>query len=108
MPLRTIITSSDPAVRNRALDAVCRSLSFEQLLAECDDLESFRRSADNLYERVRALFFLYAIHRFHLPVRPELPADGRISFAGHQRLLTRRFDEAIRTFLAEQRASGPS
>src|SRR5262249_30271324 len=65
-------------------------------------------SADNLYERVRALFFLYAIHRFHLPVRPELPADGRISFAGHQRLLTRRFDEAIRTFLAEQRASGPS
>ena len=30
-------------------------------------LDAFRRTSDNLYERVRALFFLYAIHRFHLP-----------------------------------------
>ncbi len=28
---------------------------------------TLRRQSDNLYERVRALFFLYAIHRFHLP-----------------------------------------
>ena len=40
-----------------------------ELLAECQALDRFRRSSDNLYERVRALFFLYAIHRFHIPPR---------------------------------------
>ncbi len=42
-------------------------LTIDQLLAECQALERFRRDCDNLYERVRALFFLYAIHRFHIP-----------------------------------------
>jgi hypothetical protein len=43
-------------------------LTLEELLAECRELDDFRRSCDNLYERVRALFFLYAIHRFHIPL----------------------------------------
>lgn len=106
--LRTIITAGDPAVRNQALDALCRSASLPELLAECADLDRFRRDCDNLYERVRALFFLYAIHRFHLPLKPGLPLIGRIPFAAQERLLTRRFDEAINLFLAEQAARGPS
>ena len=108
MPLTDIIRSSDPTVRNRPLEVACAALPFPALLAECDSLDAFRRESGNLYERVRALFFLYAIHRFHLPARPELPADGRIPYAGVERLLDRRFDEAVRVFRAEQAARGPS
>lgn len=106
--LTDIIRSADPAVRNRPLAAACRGLSYAQLVAERDGLEAFRRDSTNLYDRVRALFFLYAINRFHLPARPELPADGRIPYAGVERLLARRFDEAARVFRAAEMASGPS
>ena len=70
--LVTVITDSEDANRNRSLDEICRALSFPELLAECGALDLFRRESDNLYERVRALFFLYAIHRFHLPARSEM------------------------------------
>jgi hypothetical protein len=106
--LTDIILSTDPAVRNRPLAAACRGLTYPQLLAERDALDRFRRDSANLYDRVRALFFLYAINRFHLPARPELPADGRIPYAGVERLLGRRFDEAIRVFRAEEAERGPS
>jgi hypothetical protein len=105
--LRTIITAENPAVRDQALESVCRGVTAEELLAECADLDRFRRTCANLYERVRALFFLYAVHRFHLPARPEFPCGGRIPFAGYQQLLRRRFDEAIDGFLAAQRRDGP-
>ena len=59
--LRTVIVSDDPAVRNQALDALCRGASLADLLAECVDLDRFRRGCDNLYQRVRSLFFLYAL-----------------------------------------------
>jgi hypothetical protein len=106
--LRELITSQDTSIRNTDLDAVCHALSFDQLRAACQDLEAFRRQSDNLYERVRSLFFLYAIYRFHLPSRPELTRDGSIPIEGFQRLLRRRFDEAIGRFLAEQKVHGPS
>ena len=62
-----IITATDPAIRDRPLDSFARDASLEELLAECEALDRFRVESDNLYFRVRALFFLYAIHRFHLP-----------------------------------------
>ena len=49
---------------------------------------------------MRALFFLYAIYRFHLPLKPELPPGGRVPFDGYDNLLKRRFEEAIDIFLA--------
>ncbi|MBL8219338.1 MAG: UTP--glucose-1-phosphate uridylyltransferase, partial [Bryobacterales bacterium] len=103
-----IITAADAATRDLSLDAVCRQASTEELLAECRALDRFRRSSDNLYERVRALFFLYSIHRFHLPYREAMPAQGVIPFEGYTRLLRRRFDEAIDLFLAAQEAQGPN
>src|SRR5262245_34015803 len=106
--LRRIITAADPDTRDRPLDDVCAGRSTAELLAEAADLEAFRQQADNLYERVRALFFLYALHRFHLPTRPDLPAGGHIPFAAYERLLARRFEESIRRFLAEQAATGPT
>jgi hypothetical protein len=106
--LRHIITSTDPEIRNRSLDAFCRAASLPELVAECADLETFRRASDNLYERVRALFFLYAIHRFHLADKPGLQAHSLIPFDGYTHLLQRRFEEAIEIFLAEQARDGPS
>ena len=106
--LISIITSADPAVRNQSLDAVCRAASLPELMAECASLESFRRHSDNLYERVRALFFLYAIHRFHMLSRPGISTRGLVPFAGYQNLLQRRFEEAIDLFLREQDQRGPS
>ena len=103
-----IITSRDDAVRNRSLDEICRAATFPALLAECAALDAFRRQSDNLYERVRALFFLYAIHRFHLPERAELKAGGQIPFHGYEQLLQRRFEEAIEIFSARQKADEPS
>ena len=103
-----IITSADPAVRNRSLDAFCRETELVELLNECVALDAFRRQSDNLYERVRALFFLYAIHRFHLPEKADMAANGHIPFEGYMHLLKRRFEEAIDVFLATQQADGPN
>jgi hypothetical protein len=103
-----LITAADAAVRNQSLDALCGPSSLAALRAECGELEAFRRRSENLYERVRALFFLYAIHRFHLPLKPGFPARGSIPFKGYEHLLQRRFEEAIESFLSAEAAGGPS
>jgi hypothetical protein len=96
-----VITSADAAVRNQSLDALCRALSGPELLAVCAELDHFRRGCGNLYQRVRALFFLSEIYRYHLP--PKLPpgSRGRVPYEGYSRYLNRRFEEAIDDFLAE-------
>jgi hypothetical protein len=101
-----IITAADPATRNRSLDAFCREAGFAQLLDECAALDRFRRDSENLYERVRALFFLYAIYRFHLPTKEGLPPGGLVPFEGYDNLLKRRFAEAIDIFLAAPLGDG--
>ena len=103
-----LITSPEDAVRNRSLDAFCREAALPELMIECGELESFRRRSENLYERVRALLFLYAIHRFHLPSKPGIRSRSLISFAGYSHLLERRFEEAIALFLKAQSQDGPS
>jgi len=108
--LAGLITASDPLTRDRSLDAWCRTASLDELLAECADLEIFRRHSDNLYEQVRALFFLYAVHRFHLLPRLGQPQHGQglIPYEAYVHLLQRRFEEAIQSFLATQASEGPS
>ena len=102
-----VIAAADPALRDRSLDAFCRTASLQSLLEECEALDRFRRASDNLYERVRALFFLYAIHRFHIPLRLTHGGSSRISHQGYDSLLKRRFSEALDIFLAAQAAGGP-
>lgn len=110
-PLLQVITSPDPSVRDRSLDQFCASADTAALLEACRTLDQFRRRSPNLYERVRALFFLHAIHRFHLPrhlARSAKSANpGLIPFRGYEQLLQRRFEEAIDTFL-NPAAGGPS
>jgi hypothetical protein len=107
-PLIDIITSADPKIRNQPLDAFCVGASADELLAACAELDAFHRRSDNLYERVRALLFLYAIHRFHLPGKLPAGAEGMIPFKGFEHLLHRRFEEALDQFLAAQKSRGPS
>ena len=101
-----IITAKTRDARNRALDAFCRTASVDQLVCECEELERFRKQSSNLYEKVRALFFLYAIHRFHLPFKSGMTVGGFIPFEGYQNLLDRRFEEAIDIFLKTQQHAG--
>ncbi|MDX1699638.1 MAG: hypothetical protein R3250_03420, partial [Melioribacteraceae bacterium] len=103
-----IITSEDPRQRDESLDIVCKDLSLEQLIEECNALDRFWRTNDNLYEKVRALFFLYAINRFHIPKAEKLKPFGQIPFEGYDNLLKRRFQEAIEIFLESQRKNGIS
>ncbi|HVV72085.1 MAG TPA: UTP--glucose-1-phosphate uridylyltransferase [Verrucomicrobiae bacterium] len=113
--LTRLITAADPETRNQSLEAACAGLSSANLLRQTERLEEFRKRSDNLYERVRALFFLYAIHRFYLPAKLGAEASGAtggarslIPFKGFEHLLQRRFEEAIDQFLSAQRSAGPS
>jgi len=105
--VRTIV-SAEPAIRNRSLESFCKQASTESLLRECEALEQLRRSSGNLYERVRALAFLSAIHRYHLPGRSEVAPQGRIPVGGYAHMLARRFEEAIRSFQSSQAEAGPN
>src|SRR5262249_38052378 len=111
--LTRIITTSDAAERNLSLDETVSNLSLSELIEECSALDEFRRKSDNLYDRVRALFFLYAIHRFHIPRLVASDAattnhSSRIPFKGFEHLLQRRFEEALESFLFTQKRAGPN
>jgi hypothetical protein len=101
-----LITSDEPQVRDRALEDWCADRTVTELLAACTELGEFRRREANLYRRVRALFFLSAIHRYHLPARSDYPRGGRVPYAGFHFLLERRFEEAIGLFQRELTAHG--
>jgi len=103
-----IITSPNPEVRNRSVDEFCRQSSTAVLLEECADLNRFWRSHDNLYGRVRALFFLYSIHRFHLQNRAEIQARTLVPFAAVGHLLKRRFPEALEALQRAEQGFGLS
>ncbi len=106
--LLDLIESDDPTIRDRAIDRWCEGRSLTELLAATGELDAFRRRETNLYRRVRALFFIAAIHRYHLPARPDLTRTGRVPYAGFRHLLERRFEEAIAEFLQAQRSDGAS
>lgn len=98
--LCALITSEIPAIRNQSLTVVCATLSDEELQSELQALERFRHEQTNLYQRVRALFFLHALHRFVLPPLYDANQAALIPYEGFVHLLNRRFEEAITVFLA--------
>jgi UTP--glucose-1-phosphate uridylyltransferase len=101
-----IIESEAPETRDLAIARWCAGRSTAELLSACAELELYRRRQTNLYRRVRALFFLAAIHRYHLPARPDFPRTGRVPYDGFTRVLERRFEEAITGFLHAQDVQG--
>ncbi len=103
-----IITSEKAGTRDKSLDRFCRNATTEELLRECEALETFRKESGNLYHRVRALFFLYAIHRFHLTFREGISHEGLIPFEAYEHMLKRRFEQAIELFNRIQDEHGPN
>ena len=97
--LCAIIIADDALLRDTALESVCGNASYQTLLAEITALEEFRQQRANLYERVRALFFLYAIHRFYLPAHYPAAQATHVPYDGYVHLLNRRFEEAVALFV---------
>jgi len=93
--LITIITSTDPAIKHQSVDDFCRNATINELLAEAKELDAYRKEEPNLYFRVRALFFLYAIHRFYVPLNDSIGTEGIIPYEAFEYMLKRRFEEAI-------------
>jgi UDP-N-acetylglucosamine pyrophosphorylase len=102
------ITSPDPALRNRSFFELSRHLTSQDLYLALRELDDFRKSTPNLYDKVRAILFLYAGYRFFLMEAQDIPAIGKIPYAGFEDLLGRRFEQAITTFLHDVDRHGPN
>ena len=103
-----IIQASDPVLRNRSLGTAASGASRDELLLMAESLHTFWRTNDNLYERVRALFLLSSLYRFHLaPLLSDAP-HTYLPETGVDHLLKRRFVEAIDSFRIRQADEGIS
>ncbi len=102
------ITSADLQTRDRSVDRLAAGRSLTELLQAAEQLDAFWRKEPNLYHRVRALFFLASIFRYHVPRQVDLKVDGRTSARAVGHLLGRRFVEAIDVFRAELLSTGPN
>jgi galactokinase/mevalonate kinase-like predicted kinase len=102
------ITHADPAIRDRSARELAAGFSVADRLRACEDLEQFRRTRSNLYERVRASLFLHALYRYDIQDSPEVGGTGLIPFAGFQDLMERRYEQAIAAFLEAMRRDGPN
>ena len=107
-PLIETITSEDDAIRNRSLDQLCEHATLPQLLEHAKQLDAYWRGAENLYHRVRALFFLAGIYQHEIPPHLAKDAPGLIPFDSYRNLLERRFVETIDSLLLTQADKGPS
>ena len=67
-------------------------------MKSCGELEEFRQRSDNLYEKVRATLFLYALFRFFLQEGRKTPSVGHAPYHGYLDLLGRRFEQALDCF----------
>ena len=101
-----IIISTDPEIRNQSLDSAISGKTTAELLQECDQLEKFRTTSNNLYHKVRTLFFLYAIHRFHILTSSKIGSNAVTPFKAYEHILNRRFEEAIKILLEVQNEHG--
>jgi galactokinase/mevalonate kinase-like predicted kinase len=89
------------------LEHFCNRSSFAELLEATSALDEFAGSVDaNIYQRVRAIFQLYAIYRFVIPTREELPRLGTIPFRCQELILAGRFQEAIDSLKSFESTSG--
>jgi len=102
------ITSSDPKIRNRSFYDLCSNLSTDKLLENLSVLDDFRKSTQNLYERVRASIFLYAGYRFFLMQAGDIKQEGKIPVDGYNCILKRNYEKAIDIFNAELPVQGPN
>ncbi len=94
--IETILAETAPR-RDRSFESLCAGRSHADLLRCAGELESFRQTAGNLYHRVRAIVFLYAIHRFRVSDDGAIPPTGTIPLSAHADFQNRRYEEALST-----------
>ena len=102
------ITHTDPAIRDRSVRELAAPASIDEKLQACRQLEAFRRTRENLYERVRASLFLHALFRFDIQEHEATRSSGLIQFSGFVHLMERRYEQAIAEFLEVLDRDGPS
>lgn len=107
-PFIKTITSGLPEFRDLSFQEICKNISATDLLTRLRELDEFRKTTANLYERVRASMFLYAGFRFYLMQSPQYPGIGCIPPEGFENLLKRNFEKAIGIFYAEMQKNGPN
>ena len=98
-PLVQLIIATDDTVRDQPLHEACLALSDAELLNACDALDQFWKASENLYQRVRALMFLYALHRYILPNRGICSDFHPVPQGPTERIFSRRYEHAIRELL---------
>lgn len=103
------ITDPSQEARIGVLEEFAAGASFEALCSAARELDAFARDTrHNLYQRVRAIFQTYALYRYAIPARPELPRAGRIPHEGQELLLERHYAAATEVFLAHADVHGLS
>ncbi len=96
------ITSEDDALRNRSIESLLQNKNKDELLKLAEELETFRRSSDNLYHKVRASLFLFVIYRFYLQSNIEIKQHGKIPFEGIRAAFDRGFEKSIDIYLKDR------
>lgn len=86
-PFIETITSTDPAKRNRSFYQISSTYTSSNLLKALLELNQFRKTTPNLYDKVRAILFLYAGFRFSLMKSADIPQTGKIPYHGFENLL---------------------
>ena len=102
------ITQSDPTIRDRSIFELVAEASVAEKFEACDELEQFRRTGQNLYERVRASLFLHALYRYEIQDARGVRGSGLLPYAGFVDLMERRFEQAIATFRECDEQDGPN
>ncbi len=100
------INSSDPEKQDRSFHSLCKNVSSEKLLLQFDELDIFRQTTSNLYERVRAAIFLYSGYRFFLQESDEFNKTGAIDPLAYENILFRNYEKAIELIKNEGKKTG--
>ncbi len=107
-PANPFIEAITGADRDQPFLDLCQAVSPSVLRTHAAGLETFRRSADSLYERVRASLFLYALHRFVFVGSEAFSATGHVPFDAYAAILDRRFEDALKRLEAAEGEQGPN
>ncbi len=102
------ITSNDPIIRDRSVRRLVHGLPTREVLRLAEEVDDFRRGAENLYERVRAAMFLHDLFRYAIQESPDLAPSGVIPYVGIEDLQARRFEQAASVFRSAMHRDGPS
>ena len=96
----------NPPERDYPLDYWGRGKNLDDWQTAANELETFRRQTSSLYEKVRALIFLSAMHRYH--IGPAVQGRALVPYRAIEHIRSRSFEQALLELLAMQQEAGSS